>query len=649
MRKIIICLTILSCINGLFAQSNIAILERKISIKVIKQSMSRTLGLIEETANFHFSYNSNVVKGNKVVSIMAENRSVREILDQLFNHELVYQQIGTHLILQKKPIAKTTQIDASSGQPNKYNYLITGYIRNSQSGDGILGSSIYEKQTLSGTVSSDYGYYRLAVVSKSPSIYVKYTRKDYRDTLVNVKFQNNGLIEMHMSLQSIFPSELQTETDSPFVASPIITDTLNTDSNTQSVIAWTDTNSVIKKIKIEDTRVGKWFVGTVQKLNEKNIRDSFQRDWQISLLPGIGTNGVLSGLVQNRLSINLIGGYNGSLDGAEFGGFLNVLKSNMHGAQFSGFGNVVGGDVIGAQFAGFFNHNLSSMHGIQCAGFYNMNHGNVNGIQMAGFMNINTKEIEGIQGAGFMNVSRSLNGIQAAGFMNLSNRSRGTQLAGFMNASGEKSQLFQAAGFMNVANEIQGMQVAGFLNVARKVQGMQLGIINIADTVNGFMFGIFNFVRNGIHQIELSTNESNQFGLAYRSGMEKLHSITLINTQNLNSDSGTIITYGYSLGSNIKLSKHFYINAAIGSRHMTIDFRSNHLNLHNRLDLGLEYRIFKGLSIFASGSLNHLINDKNDGNYHKHFKNFGADAIWSHEARFAQKVYSGFQFGVRFL
>ena len=158
MRKIIICLTILSCINGLFAQSNIAILERKISIKVIKQSMSRTLGVIEETANFHFSYNSNVVKGNKVVSIMAENRSVREILDQLFTHELVYQQIGTHLILQKKPIAKTTQIDVNSGQPNKYNYLITGYIRNSQSGDGIVGSSIYEKQTLSGTVSSDYGY-----------------------------------------------------------------------------------------------------------------------------------------------------------------------------------------------------------------------------------------------------------------------------------------------------------------------------------------------------------------------------------------------------------------------------------------------------------------------------------------------------------
>ena len=647
MRLLIICLTLFSHFDGLFAQSNVAILERKISIKVIKETMSRTLGIIEETANFHFSYNSNVLKGNKIVSIMAENRSVREVLDQLFNHEIVYQQIGTHLILQKKPVTKTTQIDDKTGQSNKYNYLITGYIRNSHSGDGIVGSSIYEKQTLSGTVSSDYGYYRLAVVSKSPSIYVKYTKKDYRDTLVNIKFQNNGLIQMHMSMQSVFPSELQTETDSPFVPSPIITDTLNTDSNTQSVIAWSDTKSVSKKIKIEDTRVGKWFVGTVQRLNEKNIRDSFQRDWQISLLPGIGTNGILSGLVQNKLSINLIGGYNGSLDGAEFGGFLNVLKSRMHGAQFSGFGNLVGGEVNGAQFAGFFNHNLSSMNGIQCAGFYNMNHGFVNGIQMAGFMNLNTMEMEGIQGAGFMNVTRSIHGIQAAGFMNLSKQTEGVQVAGFMNANGGKSQLFQAAGFMNVANEIKGIQVAGFINIARKVKGMQLGIINIADTVNGFMFGIFNFVRNGLHQIEFSVNESKQYGLAYRSGMEKLHSIALINTQSLNSDSGTIITYGYGLGSNIKLSKHFYINAALSSRHMTIDFRSDHLNLHNRLDLGLEYRIIKGLSIFASGSLNHLLNDKNDGNYSKHFKNFGADAFWTHEARFTQKIFTGFQFGVR--
>jgi hypothetical protein len=616
------------CINEIKADNSL-ILDRRVTIKVLNKTVGSVLDIISETAKFTFSYSNHVVKESKLISIHAENRTVREVLDDMFNKTLIYQQIGNHLVLQKKierresPKAKTDQII------NKYECVVNGYIRDSYSGDGLSNVSLYSKQTLSNTLSGDFGYYKLSMLARSPEYILSISHPDYRDTSITLNYDPSGVLDINISL---VPKEIPTENEGEELElddtinnkqilgkdslnAPIDSIPTNLDSSANR-LTW---DGFKDRLKVEETNVGKKLVGTYQKIINRNIKDTFNRAWQVTLVPPIGTNGTMSGLVTNRLSYNALVGYNGGVDGAEFGGFVNIVRQNVRGAQFSGFANVVGGNVEGAQFAGFYNQNLGDFRGFQGSGFMNLNLGQTEGAQFAGFINVNRGELMGMQGAGFMNLT------------------------------GSKVSGVQAAGFMNVAKEVDGGQVSGFINVARKVRGFQIGIVNVADTSEGFCFGLVNFIRTGIHQIEFSMDELSRFGLSYRSGNQRFYSVlsTSVNTPVENNEN--LFGYGYAFGYRSKLAKPLFITADLGAQHLAYNFVSEHLNLHSKLSVGLELRLFKGLSIFGAGALNHGIYDSADPRYTDGFSKLVSNPVWTYNAQFVQKAWLGYQFGLRIL
>lgn len=651
MKKSLSILLIFIC-GTIEAQTSTPILDRKISIRISNQTMGFALNTISEKARFTFSYNASLLKVNKIVSIQAENKTVREILDELFNRELTYKQFGNHLVLQKRINAKPNNRIESAQRDERYEMIVSGYLKDAISGSGLSDVSVYHKPSLSNTISGDFGYFKLRIVSKSPDINLQIRKEGYRDTFVNIQYVNGGVMEYDLNLQPLVYDTPLTIAENDDSLSSIESDYIEVvpdsnmavlvpfDSLTQqqqdSIIEKTielarkkieemmdlalekiESLDTVRKIKVEDTKLGKWMLGAYHQVINTNIRDSFERKWQVTFVPPIGTNGSLSGLVKNEFSFNTLVGYNGSLNGAEFGGILNFLRGDMQGAQFSGIGNIVGGNSSGAQFAGVFNHNLGYLNAFQGAGFYNYNHFDSRGMQAAGFMNINRGDLDGVQAAGFCNI---VNGT-----------TRGVQMAGFM----------------NIARDIDGGQMAGFLNVARKVRGFQIGIINIADSSDGIALGLLNFIKNGIHQLEISSNELDQYGLAYRSGSGKFYSIVSASSQLPLRDTGTLMTYGFGIGYRAKLSKTFYWTTDIGSQHMTFNLTSNHLNLHNRLNTGLEIRLFKGFALFGGVSVSHMINDTLDPRYDTRFSKLVPDVLWSSKGRYAQSLWTGFQFGLR--
>ncbi|MFM6983079.1 MAG: STN and carboxypeptidase regulatory-like domain-containing protein [Chitinophagaceae bacterium] len=615
-------LILLICFSlSINAQNQTPILDRKVTIKVLNQTLGKALNILSETAKFNFSYSTQIVKVNKIVSIHAENRTVKEILDQLFGNDMTYQQIGNHLVIQKKIVPRSTSSVSGNSKPaTRYDVIVSGYIRDLNTGDGINNVSVYHKPSLANTLSGDFGYYKISLSSKTPEIELQIRREQFKDTLIKITYSGNGVIEQHINLQSVeIPKEV------PLISSNdtavlIIEDTatvvkIPVDTTFKKPrLVWIDS---LKKIKVEDTKIGQWLIGAYQRVINSNIRDSFDRDWQITFVPPLGTNGSLSGLVQNKLSFNVLLGYNGGLYGAEFGGILNFVRNDMHGVQFAGIGNTVGRSTEGAQFAGIFNHNLGQVRAFQAAGFYNYNHLDAEGAQFSGFMNINRG---------------MLDGFQAAGFGNFASR---------------YSRAVQVAGFINVADEIDGGQIAGFINIARKIRGFQIGIINIADSSEGVAIGIVNFIKNGIHQLEFSYSDLSQYGVAYRSGSGRFYSVVSFNSQLPYSDTGTLMCYGFAIGHRARLSKHFYWTTDLGSHHMTYNLRSDHLNLHNKLSTGLEIQLFKGFSIFGTASLNHCINDSTDPRYETGFAQLGSDILWNNHGRYEQKAWLGYNVGVR--
>ena len=137
---------------------------------------------------------------------------------------------------------------------------------------------------------------------------------------------------------------------------------------------------------------------------------------QISILPSIGTNLQKSEEVTNNVSMNLLWGVNGGVDGLEIGTFVNSVKNDVKGVQAAGLGNTVGRNVTGTQVGGIFNFTGGTTRGLQAAGIINVA-GEAEAAQAAGLINVVRGDMTGFQASGLFNTAGNAKAIQAAGVL----------------------------------------------------------------------------------------------------------------------------------------------------------------------------------------------------------------------------------------
>lgn len=327
-------------------------------------------------------------------------------------------------------------------------------------------------------------------------------------------------------------------------------------------------------------------MAVVSSMAQKNNADtSVMRTsaFHISFITPVGTNGTESWNTVNKVSFNLFGGYSGGLDGAEFSGFASVLRRDMSGFQLSGFGNVVLGQTEGAQFAGFANYNRRAVKGTQFAGFANV-------------------------------VTDSVSAFQAAGFANVANgNTRGGQLAGFSNFSNGNMTGAQIAGFANVAlGDVDGVQLSGFLNVARDVNGLQLGVINVARSVeHGASIGVLSFVKEGYRAVEIGGNESFYGMITFKTGIRQFYNIIALGASVRNDKVNW--GWGYGIGTLVPMSQNTDLAIEAISFHVNEDeWFTDRLNLLNRIQATLSWKVNESLAIFGGPSFNVMVSKATD-------------------------------------
>src|SRR4051812_3269364 len=91
---------------SIFAQ-RLPILERKISISLTNEKIVNALNRISQEGKFSFSYNASIIDESQTVSLNVTNKSVREVLNQVFKGTINYKEKSNHLILAKVPIKQT--------------------------------------------------------------------------------------------------------------------------------------------------------------------------------------------------------------------------------------------------------------------------------------------------------------------------------------------------------------------------------------------------------------------------------------------------------------------------------------------------------------------------------------------------------------
>ncbi|WP_455666560.1 TonB-dependent receptor [Phocaeicola sp.] len=166
------------CLAGVAYSQNV-----KMSLNMENTTVHDVIAAIEKQGDFYFTYNLNQINVNRKVSIKVENKTVNQILDQLFSeYGIDYKIENRHIVLYKKAAEGVTAV--------KQQKTIQGTIVDDQ-GEPIIGASVLEKGTTNGTITDFDGHFSLHISSGTELIvsYVGYTTK-------TVKIGNQSIIKI---------------------------------------------------------------------------------------------------------------------------------------------------------------------------------------------------------------------------------------------------------------------------------------------------------------------------------------------------------------------------------------------------------------------------------------------------------------------
>lgn len=150
------CFSVLSSLaSGTYSQN------AKISLDLQQTTIKYALREIENTTNYFFLYNNDLINVNKVIDVKVENRGIEEVLDLLFKGEDVkYVVMDRQIII----TPKTSATLVSSQQTP-----VTGKVTNA-TGEPLPGVAIVVKGTTVGTITDADGNY--AIQARSDEVLV---------------------------------------------------------------------------------------------------------------------------------------------------------------------------------------------------------------------------------------------------------------------------------------------------------------------------------------------------------------------------------------------------------------------------------------------------------------------------------------------
>ena len=540
------------------AQSQ-SILDRRVTFDVNRQRLDDVLSIISDKASFSFSYNSNIVKRDSLVSLNINNRTVRQVLNQLFNGNYEYKESGNYIILRRVSLQVTTVTKTTPS--NDRSYTITGYVVNSETGERLSNVSIYETNHLTSTLTDENGNFTLKLKDKYQTSSLAVSKDAYEDTTISIEpeYDFQLIIAMVPAVNEVIVSAPNKFEQADSSSNVISTDSITVKENTAPV-------------EVEATEVGKFLLTAKQKIRSLNMKNFFtEKPFQASVIPGISTQGQMSGQVVSNFSFNLFGGYTAGVKGLEVAGLFNMNKKDVRYLQAAGLFNIVGGSVTGLQVAGLQNTSLKNVTGFQVAGINNFVKGNSEGVQIAGIANI---------GGGKMH------SFQLAGIFNYQNKnSKGWQLSGIGNMGG---------------GEVRGLQAAAIFNYAKRLKGIQFAIINITDTSEGYSIGLVNVVLKGYHKLAIYATEVTNANVAFKTGSRNFYSILQAGA-NAGKEGEKVYTFGYGLGTEIDIARWISVNPELGSQYVYLG-SWDYMNLLNKLHLQLNIKFSKRFSIFGGPS-----------------------------------------------
>jgi hypothetical protein len=600
-------------------------LEKSVNIRSGTYVYEELFKLISNQTGVVFSYTG--FDDKQRISLKIDKQPLRIVLNTIFdNGNCTWKLKGKYVIVNCKSVPKPKPDHEVA---SKSTIIVNGYILNAEDSTEIVESSVYLRQPKQSAVTNEYGYFNMSFPKIADVLSISVAKEDFKDTTVVIVSKQQNTLVIYLQPKSAPVSVLMNDS---------IRVTLSIDSVKPIESSIKDTTPVVSPF---------WKRFAERRANLRNISDTLFTNVSFSLFPPVSTNRLLSVNTVNKFSFNLLVGSSKGIDVFELGGLVNFDYGNVKYVQIGGLTNLVSGTSSGVQIGGLLNTVGKDVNGVQVAGLVNLDQGKVKVVQVAGIANLVKDTVTAVQIAGISNLNHSYTkGIQIAGIYNHSKNVFGGQIAGIANLGNTVSGI-QISGLVNSARIINGVQISGLLNRAEKVKGTQLGFLNVTDSITGVPVGFLSFVKTGYHKVEIASDENLLTTLSFRTGVDVFHNILIGGVQ---IDKGPALwTFGYGLGSAIRLGKKVYLNLDLTTQHLYLNNSHFTYNMLTKSFIGIEYRFGKNFSIAAGPTLNWYNSETSD---------LDTDPIWSKisqrtlensvEGNYSNRLWIGAKLALRF-
>ncbi|MGB1241693.1 MAG: RNA polymerase sigma-70 factor [Chitinophagales bacterium] len=202
----------------LFAQGD-NLLTRKVKIQIKKGSVQQILDLVSQQANVPIAYSSNQISLQKQVELTGEEDTLGEYLEQIAVFIPIRILERKHKILltpqrkkKKRSFNPKSIGDKLQAAPAR-NYTLSGYIKDSESGEALIGATIYEPQSKQGTSTNVYGFYSLTLPAKTHELMVSYVGYTSGNLEIYLKqnIQQNAYLKLNPALEEVVVKASESE------------------------------------------------------------------------------------------------------------------------------------------------------------------------------------------------------------------------------------------------------------------------------------------------------------------------------------------------------------------------------------------------------------------------------------------------------
>ena len=165
-----------------------AILNSKHTLQLNKKPFYKAMIRINQMTGYNFSYNSDLVDENKLVSYTFSNHSLHEILDSLFNNDtnLAYDLVGQHIVIRKNDDPALPS-SFSIKNNNAFYVQIQGKVVDEKSGTPLSYANVGLLNKGIGTISNHKGDFILKFHRNSLDDTLAISYMGYENALVPLK------------------------------------------------------------------------------------------------------------------------------------------------------------------------------------------------------------------------------------------------------------------------------------------------------------------------------------------------------------------------------------------------------------------------------------------------------------------------------